>query len=126
MVVIFILASILYGTAKYYAPPLILFVVEQSLAQKAPAGTDLTKLHERLHAYLSEAPDQDVRMERLLRISQYLEKVQQLTDEELNELLTSNKPETSRLPGVFSLYTGTFCPGKMSERIDTCYRETQA
>jgi len=97
MVGIFMLASILYGTAKYYAPPLILFVVEQSLAQKAPAGTDLIQLHERLHAYLSETPDQDVRMEKLLRISQYLEKVQQLTHEELNELIMVEKPETSEL-----------------------------
>jgi hypothetical protein len=87
-------SSILYGAARHYSPSLILFVVEQSLAQKAPSGTDWTQLHERFHLFLSAIPDQNARMEKLLRISQFLEKVQQLTQEDLNELLTVEKLET--------------------------------
>ena len=97
LVAIFVFVLIIYGTAKYYAPPLILYVVEQSLTQKAPAGTDSAQLHERLHAYLSETTDQNVRMEKLLRISQHLEKVQQLTHEELDELIMVEKTEPELL-----------------------------
>jgi len=89
VVVISLLAfsSVFYGAARYYSPSLVLYVVEQSLTQKAPAGTDLAALHERLHALLSATPDQKARMEKMLRISEYLEKVQRLTRVELNELM---------------------------------------
>jgi len=95
MVALLAIASVLYGVARYYSPSLILYVVEQSLAQKAPAGTSLVLLHERLRALLSTAPDQNAKMERLLQISQYLEKVQYLTREELDELVAVEK--TGRL-----------------------------
>jgi hypothetical protein len=71
-------------------------VVEQSLAQKAPAGMESTQLRERLHYYLDSAPDKNKKMERLLRISEYLEKVQYITPEELNELMPAAK--TAILP----------------------------
>jgi hypothetical protein len=80
-------ALVVYGIGKYYATPLILHVVEQSLAQKAPAGTDSTQLRERLQRFLNTAPDQKKKMELLFRISGYLEKVQHLTPEELNALI---------------------------------------
>ena len=95
MITLFAFASILYGAARHYSPSLIQFVVEQSLAQKAPPGTDLTQLDERLHSILLANPDQNARMEKLLHISQSLEKVQQLTPKELNELLAADKPETA-------------------------------
>jgi hypothetical protein len=82
-----ILALASYGTARYYSPALVLHVVEQSLIQKAPLETDPTWLRSRLHALLSTAPDKNARMEKLLGISAYLEKVQRLTPEELDELL---------------------------------------
>ncbi len=88
-------ASILYGAARHYSPALVQFVVEQSLEQKAPSGTDLNQTRERLRSLLSKTPDQHARMEKLLRISQYLEKVQQLSPDELNELLTIEKLETA-------------------------------
>lgn len=84
--------SVLYGVAKYYSPLLVLHIVEQSLAQKAPAGIDSAQLQARLHKLISAAPDKNKRMEKLLRISEYLEKVQYLTPDELNELLPAEKP----------------------------------
>jgi hypothetical protein len=95
MAVLFVLAAALYGVARYYSPSLILYVVEQSLAQKAPAGTDPMLLRERLHALLSSSLDQNAKMQRLLRISQYLEKVQRLKPEELNELMGIEKERAS-------------------------------
>ena len=82
MAAIIALAATAYGVARYYTPSLILYVVEQSLIQKAPAGIQAQMVHKQLNALLSEMPDQNARMERLLRISQYLEKTQHLTAEE--------------------------------------------
>jgi hypothetical protein len=87
-----ILALIFYGASKYYSPKLVLHVVEQSLAQKAPPETDPIFVQERLRSFLSTVPDQKAQMERLLQISAYLEKVQRLTPRELDELLTAEKP----------------------------------
>jgi len=78
---------VLYGVARHYSPFLVFHVVEQSLVQKVPAGIDSAQLRDRLHTFLSSAPDQDKKMERLLRISEYLEKVQYLAPEELDVLL---------------------------------------
>lgn len=88
---LFALALILYGTAKHYSPILVLYVVEQSLIQKAPAGTDLAGLHGSLNRLLASESDQNERMKRLLRISEYLEKVQHLTKEDLDRLLKPDK-----------------------------------
>ncbi len=85
------LAFILYGTAKYYSPALILYVVEHSLIQKAPAGTDAAQLQKRLRELLEKDPDRNAQMKKLLRISEYLEKVQHLRPEEVDSLLASEK-----------------------------------
>jgi len=90
-----ILALIIYGAARYYSPKLVLHIVEQSLAQKAPPETDTIFVQERLHALLSATPDQNAQMEKLLQISAYLEKVQRLTPQELDELLAAEKPGVS-------------------------------
>jgi hypothetical protein len=82
-----VFASILYGAGRYYSPSLIQYVVEQSLIQKAPAGTDPADLHKRLEALVSGAPGQNARMQILLRTSEYLEKVQSLTPADLDKLL---------------------------------------
>ncbi len=92
IVMVFALASILYGAAKYYSSSIILYVAEQSLIQKAPTGTDPAELHQRLSTLLSMAPDQKIKMEKLLQISEYLEKVQHLSPEELDRLLAIEKP----------------------------------
>jgi hypothetical protein len=87
----FAFALVLYGAGKHYSAPLVLHVVEQSLVQKAPAGMDPAQIRERLHAFLAAAPDQEKKMKSLLRLSEYLEKVQCLTPEEFNELLPGEK-----------------------------------
>ena len=81
---------ILYGAGRYNSPSLIRHVVEQSLMQKAPAGTDPALLQKRLDALLSGAPDQKAQMEQLFRISRHLEKVQSLTQEDLDRLLAAD------------------------------------
>jgi hypothetical protein len=92
---LFVFASVLYGAAKHYSPSLVRYVVEQSLLQKAPSGTNTASLHERFNALLSAAPDKNTQMERLLRISEYLEKVQRLNFEQLNQLLAVDRSEKS-------------------------------
>ncbi len=92
IVMMFASASILYGAAKYYSSSIILYVAEQSLIQKSPRGTDPAELHQRLSALLSMASDQKAKMEKLLRMSESLEKVQHLSPEELDKLLTTDKP----------------------------------
>jgi len=91
MLVLFVISSILYGAAKHYSPSLVLHVVEQTLTQKAPAGTNPASTLERLHALLAAAPDQNARMARLLDISGQLEKVQTLTPAELDSLLATEE-----------------------------------
>jgi hypothetical protein len=88
---LFAFALILYGAGKHYATPLISYVVEQSLVQKAPAGIEPRQLRERLQSFIAAAPDQDIKMERLFLISAYLEKVQHLTSEELDKLIPVEK-----------------------------------
>jgi hypothetical protein len=85
-------ASVLYGAAKYYSSSIILYVTEQSLIQKAPSGTDPIRIHERLSDFLSTAPDQRAKIQRLLKISSYLEKIQRLAPEELNRILANELP----------------------------------
>ncbi len=97
-----VVASVLYGAAKYYSPSLIFFVVEQSLIQKAPSGVDRTLLHERLRAQMLAVPDKNSQMQRLLQISEYVEKVQYLTLEQFDQLLPpQNRGGADSHPGVF-------------------------
>ncbi len=87
MITVFLLAAVLYGMANYYSPAIVLHVVEQTLIQKAPQGTDPALVRERLHALLSTIADQKGKMTRLLQISSELEKVQSIDSDELNRLL---------------------------------------
>jgi len=80
-------ASVFYGAARYYSPSIVEYVVEQTLIQKAPPGADPVVLNSRLRTLLSAAPSNQAKMERLLRISEYLEKVQSLTPGELEDLM---------------------------------------
>ena len=78
------LALILYCLAGYYSTDLIYHVVEQSLIQKAPPDVDAPTVRRRLEELLRAEPDKKSRVQRLLRISEYLEKIQRLTPEEWN------------------------------------------
>ena len=102
LIVLFMIAAALYGTARFYAPFLVFHVVEQTLIQKAPPGTDPRLLHERLNALISAAPSREVQMQELFRISEYLEKYQILNSEQMDEILAQ---KSSLLP-----------PGTLSEK----------
>jgi hypothetical protein len=92
VIMAFAFASVLYGVAEYYSSSIILYVTEQSLIQKAPAGTDPLQIHKQLSALLSTTPDHKAKMQMLLRISEHLEKIQRLAPEELNGLLANELP----------------------------------
>lgn len=87
MLFLFAIAVAIYGTARYYSPSLILYVVEQTLMQRSPDEIDPVLLRQRLETHLAAFPGQDLKMERLLSLSMNLEKVQALTPGELDELL---------------------------------------
>jgi hypothetical protein len=76
------LAFIIYGMTRYYSSELIHHIVEQSLIQKAPPGVDAQTASQRLEAIILAEPDKEARIRRLLRASEYLEKIQRLTPEE--------------------------------------------
>ena len=96
MAALLALGTFCYLTARYYSPALVFYIVEQSLAQRAPSGTDRLLIHERLQALVSAIPDPKARMEKLLQISEYLEKVQGLKPEKFDELLATAKPGGTR------------------------------
>jgi hypothetical protein len=94
MLMLLAVASVFYGAARHYSPLMVEYVVEQTLIQKAPSGTNPESLNSRFHRHLSAAPNsQAKRMERLLRIAERLEKVQSLTPGELDNLLGSGTGE---------------------------------
>jgi hypothetical protein len=123
MIALLILAFIVYGAAKFYSPSLVFFVVEQTLIEKAPPGTDPVQLRKQLRILVSAAPNQNARMEKLFRISAYLEKFQLLTPEQLNEvmeiqILTPNLLQRgigSELFPEFSSAEGTFISLRASD-----------
>lgn len=87
-------ALAIYGMGRYYSPTLMAYVVEQTLAEKSPPGTDPAMLRSRFEALISASPSREAKLETLLRLSQYLEKVQELTRPEL-EMLLHESPERS-------------------------------
>jgi hypothetical protein len=77
----------LYATLRYHSPALVAHVVEHTLIQKSPAGSDTERIRERFHSLLADYPSPDARLEKLLALSQSLEKVQNLNEFELELLL---------------------------------------
>lgn len=75
-----------YGAARAYSPAIVAYVVEQALVQKAPEGMSPILVRERFRALLASTP-QELKMLKLLALSNYLEKVQRLTPVELDRLL---------------------------------------
>jgi len=74
-------------TAKSFSPQLIAHVVEHTLLEKAPEGTDLEQLAERFRDTLDRIPNEEARLRRLLIMAGRLEKVARWTPEELSDLL---------------------------------------
>ncbi len=81
------LAMTAYLTASYYSASLTAYVVKQALLQKLPQDADPDLVQSRFRKMLDTLPDRQARLRRLLTMSQYLEKLQQLTPRELDELL---------------------------------------
>lgn len=82
---------ILYMTAKINSHNLVKYAVEQTLVQKAPAGTGPDEIHEKLQALLDAIPDRRSRTDALFRISSELEKVQDLSPQALERLLAPKR-----------------------------------
>lgn len=91
MVVIVASFLILYMTAKINSHNLVKYVVEQTLVQKAPAGTGPDEIHAKLQALLDAIPDRRSRTDALFRISSELEKVQDLSPQALERLLAPKR-----------------------------------
>lgn len=87
MLLLLAIALAIYGSARYYSQSLVLFVVEQTLLQRSPSGTDPGLLRRRLETHLAASPSQESKMAELMNLSMRLEKVQALTPGELEELL---------------------------------------
>lgn len=110
-------ALAIYGMGRYYSPTLMAYVVEQTLAEKSPPGTDPAMLRSRFEALISASPSREAKLETLLRLSQYLEKVQELTRPELEMLLHESRrgPASGlwKIPGTFFLLTMSNLSGLM-------------
>ena len=86
-------ALAMLAAARLYSVPLIAYVVEEALVQKLPAGTDPLVVRRRFQALVAALPDRQRKVEKLLAMSQYLEKLQTLDRQELEWLLTRNPAE---------------------------------
>ncbi|MEJ2110959.1 MAG: hypothetical protein P8Z37_13815 [Acidobacteriota bacterium] len=86
---------ILYSTAKLNSQLLIQYVVEQTLIQKAPSGTQPDEIRRRFRKLLASVPNKRERTNLLFQISRDLEKVQELTPEAFDVLLEPERREIS-------------------------------
>ncbi len=77
------------AVAKHYSSSMIAYVVEEALVQKLPSGSDPQYARLKFQSLMAEMPDRKVRTERLLSMSQYLEKIQILEPQELDRLLST-------------------------------------
>jgi len=84
-----ILGAGAYWGARHYSPALISYVVEETFIRKAPQGISPDQARLRLRDYLASLPDGRTRVERLLEVSQRLEKIQKLELPEFERLLES-------------------------------------
>lgn len=91
LVIAFLL--VFYGAAKFNAPYLVEYVVERTLIQKAPPGTDPAVIKDCLEKLLAAAPTRPEKLERLFRISGDLEKVQELSAAALAEILEAESAD---------------------------------
>lgn len=86
LAVLALLFFLVYGVSRHYSPALVAYVVEQTLTEKAPEGMSSEAVRKRFEAVMFSAAPKD-KMLKLMSLSNYLEKVQKLTPNELDELL---------------------------------------
>jgi hypothetical protein len=82
------LAAAILVTAKRFSVSLIAYVVEEALVQKLPAGTDPPVVRREFRTLIAGVPDEKLKLEKLLTLSQYMEKLQTIERPELERLLT--------------------------------------
>jgi hypothetical protein len=82
-----VLALLVYGAATHYSEELVSYVVEQALLQKLPPDSDSDQAINQFRHLLSTLPSRQAKLEKLIYLSQYLEKLQILTPQELDQLL---------------------------------------
>jgi hypothetical protein len=89
-----VLALAAYLPARLHSYSLVVYVVEQTLIQKAPLGSDPSVLRARLQKLLDAIPDRRARLAKAFEISQDMERVQTLTPGELKQILrdTTERP----------------------------------
>jgi hypothetical protein len=87
---------VIYGLGRYYSPDIITLIVEQSLIEKAPPGTNPEVVTARFHRLMAGCATHDAKMQTLLQLSQYLEKVQEISVPELESLLQGILPGSTR------------------------------
>jgi hypothetical protein len=83
------------ATAKRFSVSLIAYVTEEALIQKLPAGSDPPAVRRKFRALIAGLPDRQLKLERLLSMSQYLERLQTIDRQELERILA---PNPARLP----------------------------
>jgi hypothetical protein len=77
-----------YLIMRIYSTMLVAYVVEESLIQKAPDGTDIEQFRARFQGLVHSLPDDRSRLQRLMEMSQVLEKVQRLDRAGVERLLS--------------------------------------
>jgi hypothetical protein len=98
IMILMTMALVAYGLAKFYSPSLVYYVVEQTLLEKAPPGMNRNRLRHDFSVLISSAPDQNAKMEKLFRVSAYLEKIQKLTPVQLDEVMRTAVPKSQISP----------------------------
>ena len=93
MIVIAGLFLIFYTAARINSHVLLEYVVERTLIQKSPSGSDPAEVSRRFRSLLDDLPDKDRRTDALFTISRELEKVQLLSPGALDDLLDPLNPE---------------------------------
>jgi hypothetical protein len=84
---------ILYAAARINSGALLEYVVERTLVQKSPAGSDPAEVNRRFRSLLDNLSDKRERTDLLFRISSELEKVQELSPRALEDLLGGKNME---------------------------------
>lgn len=88
LLAVFAVASL--TAAKRFSVPLIAYVVEEALVQKLPAGTDPSDARRKFRDLISGLPGRQMKLDTLLAMSQYLERLQTVDPQELERLMAPN------------------------------------
>jgi hypothetical protein len=92
-----VLTLAIYEALGRHSPAIVAHVVEQTLLQKSPPGTDEAELRRRFRSLIDGLPPGSAQLEKLLALSQTLEKTQRLNSFELEQIIRkeSGNPRTA-------------------------------